>query len=397
MAKALDDIRVLDFTRFVAGPTCSIVLTDLGAEVIKVEIPEGGDASRGIPPFTKGLESGFFINLNRGKKSITLNLTTERGRRIAVELAEKVDVLVENFSPGVMDRLGLGYEELARFNPGLIYASSSGFGHTGPRSSGLAFDIVAQSTGGLMSVTGFPDGPPTKVGPAVSDSLGGFHTAMAIMAALHYRSRTGEGQRIDISMQDCVWSVTAIEYAPFYFLDNEVPKRFGNSAIEAVPYGTYPAKDDYIIIACVTIGQWEGLLRAIGKEDLIGVPKYSTQAERVNYRDEVDLMVSEWTKTKTVEEIMNALTNVGVPCSLVATFDQVANDPQLLSREMIVEVEQPISGKVKVPGSVFKMSKTPGEVKLPAPFLGEHNYEIYSDVLGYNEQEIRKLADDGII
>ena len=397
MAKALDDIKVLDFTRFMAGPACSMVLAEFGAEVIKVEIPGGGDGMRGTPPFTKGLESGFFIGVNRGKKSVTLNLVSEKGCQIAKDLAKKVDVVVENFSPGVMDRLGLGYEELSKINPKLIYASVSGFGHTGPRNSEPVYDVIAQAMGGLISVTGFPDGPPTTVGPSIADSMGGFYAAMAILAALHYRKKTGEGQRIDISMQDCVWSVTAMQYAPGYFLNNEVPKRLGTGIPGSVPYGIYPAKDDHIIIAVVTIGQWESLLRVMGREDLIGVPKYSTQGERTNHRDEIDAMVSEWTKTKSVKEILNALTNVSVPCSLLPTFDEVANDPQLLSREMIVEVEQPISGKVKVPGSVFKMSKTPGDVKLPAPFLGEHNYEIYCEMLGYSEREVRKLADEGVI
>jgi len=198
-------------------------------------------------------------------------------------------------------------------------------------------------------------------------------------------------------MQDCVWSITAVEYAPSYLLNNEVPKRVGGGVPESVPYSIYLAKDGYIIIAAPTNDQWEKLIRVMGREDLIDAPKYSTWAGRVNYRDEVDGIVSDWAKTKTVEEILNALTSAGVPCSLLPTFDEVANDPQLLSREMIVEVEQPLSGKVKVPGSVFKMSKTPPDVRVPAPFLGEHNYDIYSKVLGYSEPEITKLADDGII
>ena len=397
MAKALDDIKVLDFTRFMAGPTCSMVLAEFGAEVIKIEIPGGGDALRTNPPQTEGGEAYYFVILNRGKKSITLNLKSERGCQIARDLAERVDVLVENFSPGVMDRLGLGYEELAKRNPKLIYASVSGFGHTGPRSSEPAFDIIAQAMGGLMSVTGFPNNPPTKAGPSIADALGGWLTALPILAALHYREKTGEGQRIDISMQDIIWAITAIEHAPIYFLNNEIPQQVGNAEKDVTPANVYPAKDGYVVINAITIGQWEELVRVMGREDLIDNQKYSTQMQRFNHRDEVDAMVEEWTKTRSMEEILNKLRNAHLPCSPLPTFDQVANDPQLLSRKMIVEVEQLISGKLKVAGSVFKLSKTPGDVSLSAPFLGQHNYEVYPELLGYSEQEITKLADDGII
>jgi len=195
-----------------------MLLQDLGAEIIKVEIPESGDAARSVPPITEGGEGYIFINLNRGKKSITLNLGTEKGREIARELVLKADIITENFSAGVMDRLGLGYEELSKINPSLIYASLSGFGHTGPYCSRVAFDIVAQAMGGLMSVTGFPDNPPTKVGPAMADFLGGLYTALSILAALRHKEKTGEGQTIDISLQDCIWAITAIEHAPPYFL-----------------------------------------------------------------------------------------------------------------------------------------------------------------------------------
>ncbi|MFC1916831.1 CaiB/BaiF CoA transferase family protein [Chloroflexota bacterium] len=397
MAKTLDDIRVLDFGRAVAGPFCTMLLKDLGAEVIKVEIPDGGDAPRNTPPLTQGLEGGLFINLNRGKKGITLNLASERGLQITKDLAKQVDVVVENFSPGVMDRLGLGCEELSKLNSGLIYASLSGYGHTGPRHSGLAYNIIVQAMGGLISVNGFPGDPPLRIPVAIGDYLAGFYTALAIVSALHHRSKTGEGQEIDISMQDAVWAITAMEHAPTYFLNNEIPQRTGNAFIGNAPDLIQPAKDGYVVIASHTVGQWESLLRAMGREDLIGVPKYSTQVERVKRRDEVNALVQEYTKTKRVDEIVDELTRVRVPSSPIPSFDQVANDPQLLSRDMIIEVEQAISGKVKVPGSVFKMSKTPGDVKFPAPFLGEHNYEVYYKMLGYSEQEVRKLADEGVI
>ncbi len=397
MAKSLENITVLDFTRAYAGPFCTMLLKELGAEIIKIEIPGGGDAVRGNPPQTEGGEGYIFVILNRGKKSITLNLRSEKGRQITMDLTKRVDVVVENFSPGVMDRLGLGYGELSKINPTLIYASLSGFGHTGPYSSQAAYDIVAQAMGGLMGVTGFPGNPPTKVGTAIADFLGGFYTAVSVLAALQHRWRTGGGQAIDISMQDCVWALTAIEYCPGYFLTGENPEPLGNGVVASAPFNAYLAKDGYVVINVATVGQWEELLRIMGREDLIGNQSYTTSVGRVTHRNEVDAIVSEWTRPRTVEEVVNVLRNARLPCSPIPTFDRVANDPQLTNREMIVDVEQPISGKLKVPGSVFKMSGTPGDARLPAPFLGEHNYDIYSRLLGYNEQEITELADEGII
>jgi crotonobetainyl-CoA:carnitine CoA-transferase CaiB-like acyl-CoA transferase len=397
VAKALENLTVLDFSRFYAGPYCTMLLRGLGAEVLKVEIPEGGDAARTIPPLTEGEESYIFVILNRGKKSITLNLNTEKGQKIARELVKEADVVVENFSPGVMDRLGLGYKDLKVINTSLIYASISGFGHTGPRSLQPAYDLIAQAMGGLMSVTGFPDNPPTKAGPAIADFWGGLNATVSILAALRHRDRTGEGQAIDISLQDSVWEITAIEHAPLYFLGEGVPQRYGNGGFNYSPYGTYPAKDGHVVIPILTVAQWEKFVKAIGRADLIGVQKYATQRERAVNRDEIDAMVSEWTKARTVIEIVNVLSNAGLPCSPIPTFDQVANDSQLLSRQMIAEVEQTVSGKLKVPGSAVKLSKTPADVSLPAPFLGEHNYEVFCELLGYSEQEIKELADDGII
>ena len=397
MPRALDDVKVLDFSRMYAGPFCTMVLRELGAEVIKVEIPGGGDGVRNIPPITQGGESYIFVNLNRGKKSITLNLDTQRGQEISKELVKKVEVVVENFTPGVMDRLGLGYEELKKVNPGLIYASLSGFGHTGPRRLQPAYDTVAQAMGGFMSVTGFPDNPPTKAGPGLADFVSPLYTTISILAALRHREKGGKGQHIDISMQDCIWAITAVQFAAIYFHTGEVPPRVGNRQLEATPFGTFPARDGYVVIAVVTVGQWENFLRVIGREDLIGVEEYATQVERLKRWQEVDAMIEEWTKKRSVKEIVETLNNAHLPCSPVPTFDEVANDPQLLSREMVIEVEQLLSGNLKVPGSVFKLSETPGEAKYSAPFLGEHNYEIFRDLLGYGEAEINKLAQEGII
>jgi CoA:oxalate CoA-transferase len=394
---ALENIRVLDFGRIIAGPFCSYLLQELGAEVIKVEIPVGGDTFRTFAPLTGGGESYCFIIFNRGKKSITLNLESERGREITKELVKKADVLVENFNNRALDKLGLRYEVLKKINPQLIHASISGFGHTGPRSSQSSVDIVAQAAGGLMSVTGFPDNPPTRAGISLGDYLSGLYAATAILAALRHREKTGEGQHIDISMQDCIWAVVAGEYLPIHCLFGNQPIRSGNAHPQFTPYNTYATVDGYVVICTPTQAIWGSLLRVIGRADLIGVLKYSTPGERIKYKDEVETVISEWTKTRTKAEVVNELNNAEVACSQVLTIDEAANDPQLLSRDMIIEVEQPISGNLKVPGPVFKLSETPGNASSPAPFLGQHNYEVYSNLLGYSEQQVRKLEDDGII
>lgn len=397
VANALEGIRVLDLSRMYGGPMCAMLLAELGAEVVKVEIPGGGDGVRNLAPQTEGLEGYPFVILNRGKLGVTLNLNSAEGRRICRELVRRSDVLVENFTPGVMDNLGLGYEELREDHPGLIYASISGFGHTGPARSQVAFDTIIQAMGGLISVNGQPDSPPTKVAPAIADFLGGIYAAVAILAALQHRTRTGEGQHIDISMQDCVWAITAIQHLPLYLTTGQDPPRLGNKMVEVTPFNLYPARDGHIVIAIVTVGQWQRLLEVIGREDLKDIPEYATQVERIKHIDEIDSIVEEWTRERTVDEMIAELRALDLPCAPVPTFGQVAHDPQLASRAMQVEVEQTISGSVTVPGSVFKMSRTPGDATQPAPFLGQHNSEVYAGLLGLDLEEIARLQEEGVI
>jgi len=397
MAKALEGIRILDFTRMYGGPLGTMILAELGADVIKVEVPGGGDAIRTTAPLTEGQESYRFVALNRGKRDITLNLNSEEGQRICRELVAKCDVLVENFTPGVMEGYGLGYEELKRYNPRLIYVSISGFGYTGPYRSRVAFDTIIQAMGGLISVNGFPDSPPTKVGPAIADFLGGIFSIIAILAALQYRSRTKQGQFVDISMQDCIWYITAIQFLPLYILTGKEPPRLGNRQIEVTPFSIYKAKDGYIVIGVVTVAQWQRLLEVIGREDLKDVPEYAGQATRIEHAEQIEAIVETWTRERTVDEMLNVLEAADLACSPVPTFGQVANDPQLASRNMVVDVEQIISGRLKVPGSVFKMAKTPGDATQPAPFLGEHNAEVYGELLGYDQKTIDRLQHEGVI
>lgn len=397
MAKALEGIRVLDLTRMYGGPLGTMILAELGAEVIKVELPGGGDAIRTTAPLTEGQESYRFVALNRGKRGITLNFHTDEGRRICKELVKKSDVLVENFTPGVMERFGLGYQELKKHNPRLIYASISGFGHTGPYRNRVAFDTIIQAMGGMISINGHPDSPPTKVGSAIADFLGGIFADLAILAALQYRSRTNEGQFIDMSMQDCIWYITAIQYLPYYLAIGREPPRIGNRQLEVTPFNIYKAKDGYIVIGIVTVGQWHRLLEVIGREELKDVPEYYSQATRIEHTEEIDAIVQAWTQERTVDEMLEILGAADLACSPVPTFSQVAKDPQLASRDMQVEVEQSISGKLKMPGSVFKMSKTPSDATQQAPFLGQHNADVYSELLGYDPATIDILQQEGVI
>jgi crotonobetainyl-CoA:carnitine CoA-transferase CaiB-like acyl-CoA transferase len=396
MAKALEGVRVLDFTQYLSGPHCTAVLSELGAEIIKVEMPGKGEPERVAMPMTSKRESYQFLSYNRGKKSITLNLKSPKGLEIAKKLAAKVDVLVENFAADGMERLGLSYEEVSKINPRIIYASISGFGHTGPRRNDVCYDVVAQAMGGLMSVTGHPGGEPLKAGISLGDYMGGYNGAIAILAALYYRKISGEGQAIDISMQDGIWAMVFPDRAN-YFDTHIVPKRIGNKLSSSAPFGAYNAKDGYVVICTITDPQWQKVLQAMGREDLIGEQRYATRENRTKNMDEVDGLVQAWCKEKTIEEVFAILKKFGVPCSPLPAFDQVANDPHLLSRDMIVEVDQPVSGKVKLIGSVYKMSKTPGDRKKRVADVGEHNEEIYGGLLGIDAQEMQMLKKESVI
>ena len=347
-------------------------------------------------PKTPKKESYQFLSYNRGKKSITLNLKNPKGMEIARKLTAKVDVLVENFAPGVLERLGLGYEEARRINPQIIYASISGFGQTGPRRNDVSYDVVAQAMGGLMSITGYPDGEPMKAGCSLGDYMGGYNGAIAILAALYYRKMTGEGQSIDISMQDGIWAMVFPDRAN-YFDTQIVPKRFGNKLSSSAPFGAYNAKDGYVVICTITDPQWHKVLQAMGREDLMNEQRFSTRENRTKNMQEVDALVQDWCQARTVNDVLATLKEYGVPCSPLPTFDEVANDPHLLSREMLVDVEQPVSGKVKLIGSVYKMSRTPGDRRMRAPEVGEHNQEVLGGLLGIDEQEMQKLKEESVI
>jgi len=396
MASVLEGIKVLDFTQVYSGPYCTMLLKDLGAEIIKVERREGGDLIRYDVPHTEGHEGGPFIILNRGKKSVTVDLKTQKGLDLCREMIKKVDVLVENFSPGTMDKLGLGSAAMCKLNPNIIYASISAYGQTGPRRDYPGFDPVAQAMGGMTIVTGFEE-TPTRCGVSIADFSSGLFGACSVVAALLHRQKTGEGQVIDISMQDCIWHLTSVEFAPHYFLNGVNPPRLGNGHPAMIPCNLYTTRDGRVFIAAGVLAQVHRLYKAMGRSDLINTPLGENQNERYQHRDEIDEAISAWTKNKTTDEIVSLLKDADVPGCRLPFFDEVCNDPQLLSRDMIIEVEQAISGKVKVPGSLFKLSRTPGRIDYPAPFLGENTSDVLTGLLGLSEDDISQLANEGII
>jgi len=397
MVGVLEGIKVLDLTSVYSGPFCTLLLKDLGAEVIKLERPESGDLIRYDIPHTEGNEGGPFIILNRGKKSLTVDLKSEKGRNICKELAKKVDVLVENFSPGTMDKLGLDSKTICALNPKLIYASISAYGQTGPLRDYPGFDPVSQAMGGMIAVTGFPE-QPVRTAVSIADFTSGMFATMSILSALYHRKATGQGQVIDISMQDCIWQLTSIEYAPYFFLNGVEPPRLGNQHAAMIPCNIYSAKDGgRVIISAGVLSQLHRLYTAMGRKELIETELGGNQAVRFKHRQEIDTLVAEWVKTKSTKEIQEILKKSDVPCTRVPAFSEVCKDPQLLSRNMIIDVDQTLSGKVKVPGSLFKMSKTPGKIDYPAPFLGENTQEILSGLLGLTDDQISKLSDEHII
>ena len=395
MAKALDGIKVLDLSRALAGPYCTMMLADMGAEVIKVEMPGTGDDSRSWgPPFVEG-ESAYFMSINRNKKSIALDMKGDKAIEIITKLIRQSDVLVENFRPGAMERLGLSYEQVKVMNPRLVYCSISGFGQDGPYRLLPGFDQVLQGMGGLMSITGEPEGPPVKVGVAIADISGGMFAAYGIVVALFNREKTGRGQIVDISLLDS--QVAWLTYrAGAYFTSGEIPKPVGSGHPVIVPYQAFKAKDVYINIAVGNDQLWGKFCKAVGLEGIMNNPRFATNAKRVENRDEVVKAVSDLIATRKGEEWLKILTDAGVPCGPIYTVDKIFADPQVIHRQMMVELDHPRAGTIKVTGIPVKLSDTPGEVKTAPPFLGQHTQEVLGG-LGYSAKDIEELRQAKII
>ncbi|TVR03687.1 MAG: CoA transferase [Spirochaetaceae bacterium] len=396
MSKPLAGVRILDLTRVLAGPFCTMLLQDLGAEVLKVEIPGTGDDSRSFGPF-KNDRSLYFISINRGKRSLSLNLKTEKGRQIFRQLMQTYDVLVENYRPGVMEKLGLGYDTLSAEWPRLIYAASSGFGHSGPDSTKPAYDILAQAAGGLMGITGWPDGPPTRVGVSIGDLSASLYTAIGILTALYHRTVTGKGQKIDVAMLDC--QVSLLENAlARYQVDGKNPERLGTRHPTIAPFQAYRAKDDYIVIAIGNDALWKNFCAVIRRPELIDDERFRTNADRTSNINEMNEILEQEMALRTVAEWERIMEGAGLPHSRINGIDEVLNHPQITARNMIVDVTDKVAGTIKIAGNPVKMSTLDEEVsRPPVATVGQHNEEILGDLLGYTLEEIEQMREEGVI
>jgi formyl-CoA transferase len=392
----LDGVRVLDLTRVVAGPYCSMFLGDLGAEVVKVEQPGVGDDTRGWgPPFAGG-ESAYYLCINRNKKSLTLDLKSKSGVELLRALAEHADVIIENFRPGTMERLGVGEEELRALNPRLIYASLTGFGADGPMSDWPGYDLIVQAWGGLMSITGTPDGEPVKVGVAIIDLVAGLMLGKAITAALFAREKIGIGQRIDTSLLEAEVA-SLINVGSNYLVSGKIPSRWGNAHPNIVPYQNFKTANGYLVIGVASEVIWKRFCQAIGRADLGGDARFVNNSKRVENRGELIALLSELFLTRSNEDWFKLLTEAEVPCAPVQSIDQVFQAPQVLQREMLTEVEHPTAGQVRMAGIPVKFSVTPASVRMPPPLLGQHSAEILQDWLGMSAAAIDDLKKKRVI
>lgn len=393
---ALEGITVLDLTRVLAGPFCTMMLADMGANVIKIEEAGKGADERQMGPFFNG-ESAYYMNLNRNKKGVTLNLKSAKGKEIFKELVKKADVVVENYRPGTMTKLGLGYDTLKEVNPGIIYAAVSGFGQYGPYAKRPGYDIISQAMSGLMSTTGWPGGHPTRSGTAMGDVLGGLSVTIGILAAIQNRHHTGLGQVVDVALVDS--AVASLEIINMIYLtEKRLPQRIGNRYESVYPYDSFQAKDDLVIIGGGNDKLWRLFSTLIGRPELADHPDYQKTRDRVKNHVAVKEIVEEWTKSRTVAEIVDALLAAGIPAAPIYNIEQVVNDPHIGgAREMFVDIEHPKAGKVTITGPHIKLSDTKASIRTPSPGLGEHNAEVLGALLGISKEEVDKLTAEGVL
>lgn len=397
MQGALSDILVLDLTRVLAGPYCTMMLGDFGADVIKIERPGRGDDTRHWgPPFTESGLSAYYVCVNRNKRSVTLNLKSEAGREVLRDLASRADILVENFKVGTMDRLGVGYDSLRERNPGLIYCAVTGYGQTGPYHERPGYDTVIQAQGGIMSITGPADGAPHKVGVAIVDITAGFNALASILAALHHRDRTGEGQYIDIALFDAQLGWLA-NIASNYLVSGEPPQRYGNGHATIVPYQTVVTADGYLMLAVGNDGQFARLCEVIGRPELAEDQRFATNPARVEHRDDLIPILEEIFETRPTQAWIEDLLDAGVPCGPVNDIPTALSDPQAQARDMVQEIEHPQAGTIPLVGPVPKLRETPAEIRRAPPLLGEHTEEVLRDVLEYDESTMRRLHNGDAI
>jgi len=401
MDSALGDVTVLDLGQVIAMPFCTMLLADLGARVIKVESPERGRerVSLGVKRTRDGVEERVPVAQyrERNKLGVTLELKTPRGVELFKELVTHADVVTENFSVGTMDRLGLGYEDLRAINPRIVYASITAFGQYGPYAGQRGYDMLAQAISGYLSITGFPDGPPTRSGQSISDYYAGMLCAFSIVSALRYRDRTGKGQRIDMALLDSL--VVALDnLGERYTVGGEILTRSGNVGFGGSATGVYPTADGHVAIAAAASDAvWRRFCAVIGRQDLTRDPGFATAAARRDRRDAIAAIIQEWTRPRTKAEVVRALAPAGVPAAPVNDVAEMVADPQVQAREMFVEHDHPIYGRVKTTGTPLKLSETPGRIHRLAPLPGEHNEEVFVKLLGHSRDDVERWRAEGAI
>jgi len=395
---ALSDITVLDMTRVLSGPFAATWLGEMGANVIKIEIPNGGDESRRNPPFSPNGTSAFNTTINRNKRSITLDLKKEEGKEIFRELVKQADVVLENFRPDVMDRLSLGYEELKKLNPGIIYASISGFGSYGPYAKRPAYDVIAQAMGGIMFGIGEEGGEPLKVGASIGDLAAGMNSIIGILAALHHRERTGLGQRIETSLVESIIALQQSENNR-YFVSGEIIRGTGSKHPTNCPYGAYHAKDGMYMIGVGKNEIWCKLCEhVLGHPEYGNDPRFDSIANRVAHKKEIEQILESWSMQHTATEVVDTLLAQGIPAGPLMSIKELSEDPHFNdAREMFPTMQQPGVGDFRVTAVPIKFSETPTTIYRPAPALGEHNEEVYQEYLGFDQEKLAQLKEQGII
>src|SRR6187399_1214716 len=393
--RPLDDMFVVDLSRILSGPVCTMLLADMGAQIIKVEPPPWGDDSRKWgPPFVGGM-STYFQSVNRNKKSLGLNLQSEAGRQILWKLIERADILIENFKPGVLDRLGFGYEAVSKRRPEIVYCSISGFGQTGPYRTRPGYDVVAQGESGLMDLTGFPDGPPAKVGTSISDIVTGMYATQGILLALLARARSHKGQWVDVSLLDS--TVATLTYqAQSYLSTGRTPSRMGTRHPSIVPYECFRVRDGYVNIGVTNQKQWMSFCTELDLPDVQDDPRFSSTDSRLNNYSELKPILDRVLEKFTRSEVLRKMSNAAIPAGPVNTVAEIMEDPQIDAREMIRDLTHPEYGPIRVLGLPIKLSETPGIVEGPPPVFGEHNRYVL-EMLGYSEAAIADLAKDGTL
>lgn len=395
MKRNLEDVVVLDLTRVLAGPYACMLLADMGAKVIKVEMPKIGDDARSYGPYQNG-ESMYYAGLNRGKLGVTLNLKSEEGKEIFKEMVKKADMVVENYRPGTMEKLGLGYDVLKEVNPKIIYGAVSGYGHTGPYSKRAGYDIIGQAMGGLMSTTGWPGGNPTRTGTPMGDVLGGLNLTIGLLAALNRQRKTGKGEKVDVALVDSV--VSAMQNINMiYTTEGRIPDRIGNRYESTYPYDSFKAKDGDVIIGAGNQGLFELLCNTMERPDLIDDNRFLSIQNRLDNHVQLKEEIEKWSTEKTVDEIDKILNGVGVPSCPIMTVDMIVENEQIAgARNMFPKQEHPVGGEIVLTNNAIKFTQTSSEPHEPSPGLGQHNEEILESI-GYIEEEIKDFKEKGVL